>query len=477
MIQLGPMDAAFLSMETRRAPMHTCGLMFLNPKSAGKDWGINAVRAMFEQRLHLAPVLRRRLKFVPGGIDFPYWIEDEDFDINYHLRLRALPRPGTDEQLEELVCQLTTRTLDRSRPLWEMYLIEGHHSGHMVMMSKIHHACIDGVSGAQLMEVLLDPDPAGRPVTPPERAWRGESEPSDAEVLLMAARHYIAKPKAVIDSLPNAVATLLNLGKVVAAKGIELPKTPLSVPRSLFNKRGGQVRAFAWKTLSLSDVRKVKDAFGVSVNDVVMALCAEAMRQYCVDRGELPEKAMVAAIPVSVRTEAEKNTGGNSVSGMFVSLATDDEDRVERLRKIHASALAGRQMQLAIGAKTLTDLTQFVPPRLLALGNRATARIGTGSTLMPFYNVVISNVPGPRQTLYWAGAEVIGTHPVSITVENCGINITLMSYKDGIDVGIVTDKGMVPDPETLTGYMANSLEQYLKLAPTAKPISKRKKAA
>lgn len=481
MQQLTGMDALFLSLETVRQPMHVSGFMILDDSEAESPLTPARIKQQYTERMHLLPPLRRRLVTAPGNIDFPWWIEDPDFNIDYHIRHRALPQPGTDEQLRDLVCHIYARPLDRTRPLWEVYLIDGHESGKKILFTKTHHACIDGVSGMELLAVLVDTSANPAPPPPPTSDWRPDNVPSDADMMARTVKSFLQRPRHFMRMLPHVATSAINMGKLALAKDLETPKVPFQAPRSIFNKPGSQERDFAWGDLPLDDVMLVKNALGVKVNDLVMTICGTAMRRYCLERNALPEAPLLSMIPISVHSE--EGQIGNHVSAMYCSLATDIEDPLQRLKEVAKSTLAGKAGHATVGATMLTDAAQFTSPAVVSMANRYISRVGTGDSLRPFFNCVISNVPGPRIPLYMAGAKITAQYPMSVTIDNCGLNITLISYMNKVDMGITTDKAVVPDAKILFGYISDALQEYKALAlamdkdASAKPAARKRKAA
>lgn len=480
MQQLTAMDNMFLRMENKRVPTHVSSLLMLDPRTSGKDWGIDDVRQLIQNRIHLVPPMRRRLAYVPGNIDHPYWIEDADFDINFHLRHRALPRPGNNKQLEDLICHLFMRTLDRTRPLWEIYLIEGLENGGMALFTKMHHACIDGVSGLEIMSTLLDLSPKIRSVAPAAE-WHGEPEPASGELLKRALKNYLAMPSKFINLLPQAVSSARSMTKM-AYSGVsrdEMPNSVFDAPRSLFNKPASTNRRFAFESIPLADIKSLKDAFECSLNDMVLALCAGALRRYCIENKTLPKKALLTMVPISVKNETTKGQAGNHVSAMICSLGTHLADPVERLQAVIKSSNQGKATHKMVGATAMMDWSQFASPALLGLADSLIYRMGVGNIKVPMFNVAISNVPGVRVPLYWAGAKVLSNYPMSVTTDNMGINITLVSYMDNVDFGITVDSSIVPDPWVILQYIKDSLVEYRQIAEqtsTALPSGEHEKA-
>jgi WS/DGAT/MGAT family acyltransferase len=418
---------------------------------------------------------------VPLGLDQPYWIEDPDFDIEYHVRELALPAPGDDQQLAEQAARLHARHLDRRRPLWELYLIHGLSGGRVAIYTKVHHAAIDGVSGNDILAAVLDVTPEGRPDEDiPERVV--ESAPSAIGMVARSALSLAGNPirgarltYSLARSLPTLAASPARprlpvidrlLGRdakvVLGSPGLRAPATP-------FNKPIGPHRRWSFRSLPFEEVRAVKNAAGITVNDVVMALCAGALRRYLLDHDELPEAPLVAAVPVSVRTEEQKGTGGNRVSSIVAALPTNLSDPAERLRAVHEAMRAAKEQHGAMPADLLADVTQFAMPALAGQAARLSARLRLLERINLF-NLIISNVPGPNIPLYYAGARLVKYYPLSAIAEGQGLNITVMSYDGGMHFGLIADRDLVPDLETLAGYIVDELKVLVHAAvPDGRP--------
>ena len=500
MHQLTGLDTSFLSMETATQFGHVASLTVYDASGLAPGVFYDAIFTAVETRLHLMPLMRRRLVEVPMGLDHPYWIEDPGFDLDFHVRRLALPAPGDDEQLGEQVARLAARPLDRSRPLWELYVIEGLADSRVGVLTKIHHATIDGVQGVELLTTLLDADPGGRTVEPPAQAWKPETEPSPLELLartaLSLARHPQRMAKITNNMMRSAVALtrlrgFRGLAELPAATGMtQLPGVgqfasalrlrsqdarrhadspehfPLMAdrpaPQTSFNKTITGHRRFAFQSIPIADAKLVKDAFGTTLNDVVMALSATVLREYLAERGELPADPLVAMVPVSIRTGAETDAYSNRVAAILAPLHTNIDDAVARLVAINRSMTAAKEMQQAVPADLLTDLAHFAPPALAARASRLMTRTGVMNRMNPPFNLVISNVPGPRVPLFTGGARLEHFYPVSTIVDGQGLNITVQSYLDKLDFGLVACRELVPDvwsiARALTAAMAELVE-------------------
>ncbi len=471
MRQLTGLDSSFLRMETPTTYGHVASLAIFDPATAPHPVGYEEIRALIESRLHLVPPFRRRLVDVPLGIDHPYWIEDPDFDLGYHLRHIAVPPPGDRGQLAELAVRIAARHLDRTRPLWEMYIIEGLEGGHIAQLTKIHHSCIDGVAGAEILGVLLDVEPEPVPTPPPSTQWQWEREPSQREMFARGLLGAMTQPRVGMRIARNSVPALGSIMRNFAlnAPGIKrrddvLSRPAVQAPRTAFNGVITSHRRFAFGSLPISSVKTVKNAFGATVNDVVMAMCAGALRRWLIDHDALPDLPLLAMVPVSVRDDSESGAGGNRVSAMVAVLPTDAADPRDRLAAMQGEMAVAKHEHGALPASLLQDFAQFTPPSVLGTASRVIARARLMDRVNLPFNVIISNVPGPQFPLYMSGARMQGIYPISTIVDGVGLNMTLMSYNGNLDFGLVADRDMVPDVWSLIDYLGEELDVLEKLA-------------
>ena len=482
MRQLTSLDAQFLAIETPRTWGHVSGLAIYDPSTTPTgQLTIEDVSRLVSERLHMLPPFRWRLVWVPFGLDHPYWIEDPYFDLDFHIRESAVPPPGDDRQVAETVSRIVSRPLDRRHPLWELYLIHGLRDGNVGILTKVHHAAIDGVSGAEITSTLLDLDPEGREIAPPKKKQVGERKPGQFEMLARGVLGVPRQPLRAARTLPSTIPNLgglpgLNSLPVVPTVGraasrvrrlvqgsrdgevLERPNTP--VPRTRFNGRVSPHRRFSFASVSLDRIKAVKNEVGVTVNDVVVAMCASALRAWLLERNELPEEPLVAMVPVSVRTQEQMGTYGNRVSAMFVPIPTDEPDPRERLLRAHEILRAAKERHRALPASLLQDVTQFIPAAVFARATRVVTQLSSLPRVRPALNLVISNVPGPRVPLYMAGAELVANYPVSVVTDGVGLNITCMSYRDHVDFGIVVDRDMVDDAWPLMDAVREALDEF-----------------
>jgi diacylglycerol O-acyltransferase len=459
--RLTGLDASFLYLETPSSHMHVAGLMFLDPSSIEGGISLEDVKAVYGARLHLAPPFRRRLVEVPFGLHHPLWIEDPDFDLDFHIRATALPSPGTAEQLSILVGRLSAIPLDRTRPLWEVWVIEGLEDGTIAVLTKVHHAAMDGASGNELTVALLDLSPEIAQHEP-ETEWEPDRVPSSVELLGYATTSLARQPVRVAKALGKTAGAAVALRRRNReVPNLAPPPSPFSAPRTSFNTAITPRRSFAFTTVSLPAAKAVKNATGATVNDVVLALCAGALRRYLDQQGEETDGPLVAMVPVSVRSEDEKDTMGNRVMSMFASLATDVDDPIERLGVIHDCMAEVKVQQKAIGADTLGDWAEFAAPALAGRAARLYSRTKMADRHRPLFNVTISNVPGPSFPLYSIGARMVANFPVGPIMDGGGLNMTVMSYLDQLDFGLQACPDVLPDIWSLAEGIQLALDELV----------------
>jgi diacylglycerol O-acyltransferase / wax synthase len=481
--QLTSLDAEFLAIEDDRNYAHVSGLAVLDPSGApGGALHLADLRQLVEERIHLLPPFRWRLEEVPLGLDHPWWVEDEEFDIGYHVRELALPAPGDDRQLGTQVERIFSRPLDRARPLWEIYLIQGVYGDRAALFTKIHHSVVDGVSGAEILGILFDLDPGGREIPDQGPPISTSRHPGSIGLLGKGAVKLPGRIVRGVKSVPSTVLNVTDLPPVRGLPGVRAlgvaterarrvinrrgeegvpARAGLQAPRTLLNERISGHRHFSFGTLSLDEVKAAKNAYGVKVNDVVVALSAGAIRQFLLANDGLPEDPMVAMVPVSVRGEEALGTFGNQVSAMMAALPTDVPDPVERLMRAHAEMDVAKQRHASQSDDFIERATGLVPPVLFSRAARMAAGIGASSHFRPHFNVIVSNVPGPPVPLYIAGARLESHYPASVIMDGVGLNITVLSYLDRLDVGIVGDRELAPNFDLLVEAMRDELAELL----------------
>ncbi|HEY0518412.1 MAG TPA: wax ester/triacylglycerol synthase family O-acyltransferase [Ilumatobacteraceae bacterium] len=507
MRQLNGIDASFLNMETDCAFGHVASLNIYDPTGAPGGAGLEATKQTILQRIEQLAPFRRRLVEVPMGLDLPYWVEDPDFDIDYHVRHHAVPPPGTPEQLAEVISRIVARPLDRSRPLWELYVIEGVANGTQIaQLTKVHHAAIDGAAGALMLAAILDVDPSVRPIAPLS-PWEPERLPTDEEMLRITLAEFVRRPEKMIrlgvrtardfakasrsgglrslvdiiaQPMPGAVGAMMRQ-RLRSQYGDDTDRPPAlpptHAPRTPWNAAITAHRRFAYTTVSLDDAKTVRRAFGCTFNDVVMALCSGALRQYLEHHDCLPAESLIAMVPVSVRSGDESDTYQNRVSALLAELATNEADPVKRLRRVQQSMTIAKGNLAAIPAETLMDYTQFAPPAIAARAMRMASRMKITDRMNPPFNVIISNVPGPSEPLYMAGAKLQHFYPVSTITDGQGLNMTVQSYNGNLDFGFIACRDLVPDVWLMTELLQQAMAELLDAAAaaaaaTAKPAVK-----
>lgn len=461
--RLSGTDTFFLVSERDASPMHVGGLTVLDP--TGVDgFGPDAVRALLAQRLPRAPSFLRRVHEVPLGLDCPVWVDDPDFDLDQHFHVASIPAPGSRHELAAVVGDLMGRRLDRSRPLWDIWYLDGLAAGRIAVLTRTHHAMADGVSGAGLAAALCDLEPGAPPtdarVPPPEAPG---PPPDDLDLAVRGAGRAL-----------GAAVRSGRLAWQLARQGMELarfalrqgsdpgPLGILPAPTTPFNGRVGGRRAFAHTSVPLGVVRDLKSRHGVTINDMVLALTADALRAYLGGIDALPGAPLVAAVPVSTRNEGDDGLG-NRVANMMVPLATDIADPEERLRAIHAASVRAKDLTLALQAHKSLAMSEAAPP----IVNRLLWPVfstGMEALALTPSNLIVSNIPGPTFPLYLGGARIESIVPVSALLLGMGLNVTVMSYCDVIDFGFVADADAVPDLWALADGVPRALDVLVSLA-------------
>ncbi len=460
MKQLTGADTLFLANDTDTATGHISSLALFEMPTDGTA-PIDLVRRHFQSRMGLVPPFRRRVVEVPFGIDRPYWVEDPEFNIEYHVRHVGVPPPGGMAELEQLVADIHTRPLDRRHPLWEAHVIEGLESGQFALLFKVHHAAIDGAAGVLVMNLLYTTEPETSPSQLPE-APEGEPIPTPQELLARAGWNLATRPQRMamaqqrlwMESLGLAVQ---NRDRLRRPRGNSL-RPGLVAPPTPFNASLSPYRSVSLGGVALSRVKGIKSAFDATVNDVVMAVCGAALRHYLIEHDALPDEPLVAGVPVSIRTGTEEDPWTNRVWALAAQLPTNIEDPVERIGVAHEAMAQGKADMELVPADALSDFSQFQSPGLAATAANVMTRMHAGDRLRSVVNVVVSNVPGPRHPLYMGTAKMQAYYPVSTIAEGLGVNITVHSYEDQLDIGIVADRKLMPDTDRLLELMVEEVE-------------------
>ncbi|MGH3319514.1 MAG: WS/DGAT/MGAT family O-acyltransferase [Streptosporangiaceae bacterium] len=457
MDRLSPLDVSFLYFEGATTPMHVGGVGIFEPPPGGLDYD-TFVRHVGE-RLRGVRRYRQKVRWVPGHLANPVWVDDTHFDIAYHVRRAVVPRPGSRAQLRELIARLMSRPLDRSRPLWEIYLVDGLEHGRFAVVTKSHHAMVDGVSAVDVGTLILDPTRV-LPEPGPPNDWRPRPEPSWFELAADAVADAVSRPPHVLDTLragvSDAQSTAQRLRGVAAGALAVAGTAARPAPDSQLNARIGAERRYTMLRTELRDYRAIRKAHGGTVNDVVLATVAGALRHWLLTRGERvgPKTSVRAMVPVSVRAGTESARLGNRVVPIFVDLPVGEPDPVVRLHQVGYATAAHKRSGHAVGADHIVSLTGFAPPTLHSLA----ARLGHTFSRRLF-NLVVTNVPGPQAPLYTAGARMLEAYPVAPLAKGQAVSVGLTSYDGAVYYGLNADRDAMPDIDVLADCLGDALAE------------------
>ncbi|KSU53977.1 MULTISPECIES: WS/DGAT/MGAT family O-acyltransferase [unclassified Gordonia (in: high G+C Gram-positive bacteria)] len=462
MQRLSGLDASFLYLETRSQLMHVIGLFEIDPSTMPGGYRFDKLRAEMERRIAAIPAFRRKLDNSLFNIDHPVWIEDEDFDIERHVHRVGVPAPGGAGEVAELCGHLAGQTLDRGKPLWELWIIEGLADGRVCAMLRMHHAGTDGVTGAEMLAQMctLTPEP---PDLDAEKV--GESAGPSSRVAMAAGgavNYFVQRPLAMAKLLPRTLS--VPVGWFRRAQQDSAMPAPFRAPRTRFNAPITPHRSIAVTQLSLDDVKRVKDHFEVKLNDVVLAMVGGALRTYLLGHDELPDRPLVGMVPVSVHGADEKDLvveGTNKVTGMFTLLSSDEPDPVARLRKQAELSRTSKEHHAEIDANILRSWAQFAPGTTLSTAMKIYGDRNWASAHPPVFNVLVSNVAGPDFPLYFLGARVTGVYPLGPIMHGLGLNITVFSADGNLNIGIVGCTDQTPDPWAIANAFDDEIKQLL----------------
>jgi diacylglycerol O-acyltransferase len=475
MERMSGIDPMFVYSETPVTPMEVAYACVFDPATAPGGYSFEAVRSVLAERVPTLVPFRRRLLAVPFGLDHPRWVDDPDFELDNHLHRVALPAPGGEAELSAMVAAVMGRPLDPHQPPWEMHIVEGLEGGKVGLIAKIHHSVIDGVAGVQLMAQLLDFSEEGRPavVCAP---WLPAALPSSAQLVASALPSMFRSPVRAWQAAREVGRTALRLARCA----LDGESGPLSIPLgapSTFETPVGGSRSVAFAKLNLRQMRALKEQFGVTLNDVVLAICSGALRTHLAEHGEEAESPLVAVVPISVRGQSSNEDMGNRLSAMFVPLANDLEEPLDRLRAIATTSASAKAQEKAVGYGPMASaVAEAVPPALarpviqLGIQFGALRRLRAG-------NLMISNVPGPNFSLYFAGMRMIAAYPLGPVVDGVALNITVQTYGDAVFVGINACATAVPNLPALAAAIVAEVGHLTEAADEESAAASRRASA
>ncbi len=459
MERLTGLDASFLYLETPSLHMHVSMAAVFDPSTVPGGYSFEKLRELVGSRLARSPVFRRRLVEVPLRLSHPYWIEDHDFDLDYHLRRAALPAPGGIEELARYVGLACSRQLDRSKPLWEIDVVEGLEHGNVGLVSKIHHSAIDGVSGAELLAQLFDLEPDPPPREAPEDPSGLDIMPSNLSLIARALATRMTAPVDITRLAWRTGRSMLNVRRIRCVPEEEKGALPLTTPRTSLNAAITPRRDVVFASISLDQVKELKIALDVTVNDVILAICTGALRRYLLGRDELPADPLVAAVPVSVHPSLADRRGANKFSAMFVGLPCGTDDPKERVEIIRSVVKGAKSEYDALGADMLLNWAEHTTPNVFSTAARAYSRLHLADHHRPIHSLLISNFPGPDFPLYLGGAEMVAAFPLGPVLDGAGLNVTVMSYRGVLNWGLIACTDTVPGVAAIAAAIPESLDE------------------
>jgi len=473
MQQLSAQDASFIYLESAAAPMHVGSLCIYDGSGVpAEQLTEESIARSIDARLHLNPTMRRRLVRVPFEADYPYWIEDADFDLEYHVRRIALPSPGDRAALMKTVARIFSRPLDMTKPLWELYVIEGLDNvadlppRSFAVLTKTHHAAVDGASGLHFLEQLQDLNTRPQKVEPPQQPWRPDPYPTDAELMLRTGMNNMTQPLRFAQTLarqfaqhtPERAAQM----RMSSSPAMHMPRR---VPKTRFNGQVSAHRVMGSIDVSLADIKRIRKAVaGSTVNDVVLTICGGALRTYLQSKNELDEDTLIAMAPVNVRSSEERtDTGGNRVSALFVPIGTDIADPLQRLQAVYGHTSVSKATHSAINAGSLQEYGKYIPAHTAAMASRFISETAA-SAPMPPYNVSITNVPGPQKPLYFCGAQMRAAMGIGPITPGMGLIFPVLSYCGTVSIAFTSCREILPDPEDFEADLSLSFQSLLAAA-------------
>ncbi len=473
MHMLSALDATFIYLESEHSPMAIGGVYVIDASDAPEGFSYDSWYSLIKSRLKCSKVFRQRLVEVPWDLSFPYWIRDPGFELDTHLPRLKLPAPGGMEELMKMAADTWSRMLDRERPLWEMTFVEGLNTipaiakGSFALITKVHHAAVDGKAGTEMMSALLDTTAEIREIEG-EDDWQPEELPSTLSVITHSwsrAGHKVLDLAGFVGKVALGTAHLYSDKRL---RKLDSPPRLLTAPSTIFNQPIASHRTFWGKNFDFDRIRVIRKAVpGATINDVVLAVCAGGLRNYLLGKKVLPRQPLVAMAPISVRTEEDKKGNGNQVTAMLVSLATDLDDPVDRLLNIKANT---QRSKIHASALPANQITEFLPSETLAAAARVYTRTRLGGRHRPFFNVTITNVPGPPIPLYVAGARIHSVFGMAPILDGLGLILVIFSYHGRLSIGISSCQQMVPDPACMVDCISRSLDELENAVSQANPV-------
>ena len=471
--QLQGMDASFVALETRNSPMHIGSILIYNPETApGGFVRFKDILSFFESRMQLSRTIRQRLVRVPFDLDYPYWVEDPDFDLEFHVRHLALPKPGDWRQLCIQAARIFARPLDLTRPPWEFTVVEGLEGvegipkGSYAMVTKVHHAAIDGMSGVDLLEAMHTLDPNTPPPNEPD-TWKPEKIPNAAELLGKSYFNALTNPMKQLDVAARAAPGIAKAIKGLAAKDFTV-STDLVAPRSRFNRKISPHRVIEGISVPLADIKAIRSLSPeCKVNDVFLAIVGGALNKYLTAKDDLPNRTLTAMAPISVRSKDEKGDMGNQVAAMVAPLGSHIDDPVERLKFVHRHTVNSKAMTDAMGARNMTEMSKVSPALYMSLGARLYTQLGLAERVKQPFSTVVTNVPGPPIPIYSSGARLESQMGLICLTDGMGLGHTVQSYVDEATICFTACRELLPDPEFYRECIEQSFEELRDAAGTA----------
>lgn len=464
MRRLSSFDANFLYLESPTSHMHVGSLAIFDPSTAEGTWGVELVRDIYTDRIHLVPQFRRRLAEVPLQLDHPHWVDDPEFDLGWHIRHIAVPAPGGPDELAALAGELMSTQLDRNRPLWEVWVIDGVTGGRFAVLTKAHHAAMDGMAGVQMVSSMFDLTPEVEPA-PPAPPWAPDRVPGDLEMLARAAGSMAVQPLRTVRAIRRGTHALRMRRRIIQEEGRgSLAETlPAGAPNVSFSAPLTPERSFAFRTLSLTKAKAVKNATGTTVNDVILATCGGGLARYLEARGERVDGSLVAMVPMSVRGDDAAAADANKLMNMFIRLGTDLPDPRDRLASIAEQTASGKAQLRGGEGDPVRELSDLAPATFTAHMFRFIASHHLAERVTPLFNLTMSNLAGSPTPLFLGGALLVANYPLAPIYDGNGLNITVLSYLDQLDVGIVTCPQLSPDAAELPADLESALDELVSL--------------